>query len=88
MSDPNLSSLIWSVADLLRGDYKQSDYVRQHALDVMYLVGGDVDSLPLVTATMRAGIPVHLAAFSSGLASRLRHSADTFTLLDGVYFTD
>src|SRR6476620_6633524 len=25
-SDPNLSSFIWSVADLLRGDYKQSDY--------------------------------------------------------------
>ncbi len=26
MSDPNLSSFIWSVADLLRGDYTQSDY--------------------------------------------------------------
>jgi len=26
MSEQNLSSLIWSVADLLRGDYKQSDY--------------------------------------------------------------
>ena len=26
MSDSNLSSFIWSVADLLRGDYKQSDY--------------------------------------------------------------
>jgi type I restriction enzyme M protein len=26
MSDPNLSSFIWSVADLLRGDYRQSDY--------------------------------------------------------------
>ena len=26
MSEPNLSSFIWSVADLLRGDYKQSDY--------------------------------------------------------------
>ena len=26
MSNPNLSSFIWSVADLLRGDYKQSDY--------------------------------------------------------------
>jgi len=28
MSDPNLSSFIWSVADLLRGDYKQSDYAK------------------------------------------------------------
>jgi len=26
VSEPNLSSFIWSVADLLRGDYKQSDY--------------------------------------------------------------
>ena len=26
MSNPNLSSFIWSVADLLRGDYKQSEY--------------------------------------------------------------
>ncbi len=28
MADPNLSALIWSVADLLRGDYKQSEYGR------------------------------------------------------------
>ncbi|MCK5943357.1 MAG: SAM-dependent DNA methyltransferase [Planctomycetes bacterium] len=26
MTAPNLSSLLWSVADLLRGDYKQSEY--------------------------------------------------------------
>ncbi len=26
MADPNLSSFLWSVADLLRGDYKQSEY--------------------------------------------------------------
>lgn len=26
MSETNLSSFIWSVADLLRGDYKQSEY--------------------------------------------------------------
>jgi type I restriction enzyme M protein len=28
MSDPNLSSFIWSVADLLRGDYRPSEYGR------------------------------------------------------------
>src|SRR3954468_20805087 len=28
MDAPNLSSFIWSVADLLRGDYKQSEYGR------------------------------------------------------------
>jgi type I restriction enzyme M protein len=26
MADQNLSSFIWSVADLLRGDYKRSDF--------------------------------------------------------------
>ena len=26
MANPNLSSFIWSVADLLRGDYRQSEY--------------------------------------------------------------
>ena len=26
MSNTSLSSFIWAVADLLRGDYKQSDY--------------------------------------------------------------
>ena len=26
MSSPNLSAFIWSVADLLRGDFKQSEY--------------------------------------------------------------
>ena len=26
MNDPNLSSFIWSGADLLRGNYKQSEY--------------------------------------------------------------
>jgi hypothetical protein len=26
LADTNLSAFIWSVADLLRGDYKQSDY--------------------------------------------------------------
>jgi hypothetical protein len=26
MAEPNLSSFIWSVADLLRGNYKQSEY--------------------------------------------------------------
>jgi type I restriction-modification system DNA methylase subunit len=28
MADTNLSSFIWLVADLLRGDYKQTDYAK------------------------------------------------------------
>ena len=30
---PNLSDLIWSVADLLRGDYKQADYGNPRTLE-------------------------------------------------------
>ena len=33
--NPNLSSFIWSVADLLRGDYKPSDYGKSSATPVL-----------------------------------------------------
>ena len=36
MSDRNFSAFLWSVADLLRGDYKQSVY-RKVILPVMNL---------------------------------------------------
>jgi hypothetical protein len=32
LADTNLSPFIWSVADLLRGDYKQSDYGKGRAI--------------------------------------------------------
>jgi hypothetical protein len=32
LADTNLSAFIWSVADLLRGDYKQSDYGKVRAI--------------------------------------------------------
>ena len=36
MADTNLSAFLWSVADLLRGDFKQSEYgkVIQRALHI------------------------------------------------------
>lgn len=48
MPDPNPSSLIWSVADLLRGDYKQSD----HGMVIRFVaVTGQIDVRHLATAT-------------------------------------
>lgn len=64
------------------------DYVRQDALDSVYLVTGDVDYLPLIEAVMRAGKRIYLAALSSGLSSRLRYGVDKFISLDRTYFSD
>ena len=62
------------------------EYIRQDALDSVYLVTGDVDYLPLIEAAMRAGKKVYLAALSSGLSNRLPYSADRFVSLDDTYF--
>ena len=35
MNQQSLSSLIWSVADLLRGDFKQSEYGRAKILALL-----------------------------------------------------
>jgi type I restriction enzyme M protein len=55
MSQQNLSSFIWSVADLLRGDYKQSEYGRVEP-QFVDAVRGDLrlkDSSPVRDAGMR-----------------------------------
>jgi uncharacterized LabA/DUF88 family protein len=62
------------------------EYTHQNALDGIVLVSGDVDYLPLINAVMRSGRLAVVAALSSGLSSELRLSADTFLLLDDVYF--
>lgn len=63
------------------------EYIRQNALDSIYLVTGDVDYLPLIEAAMRAGKKVYVAALSSGLSRRLEYSADKFISLNNTYFT-
>jgi len=62
------------------------EYVRQEALDAVYLVTGDADYMPLVEAVMRAGKIVYVGALSSGLSRRLQYQADRFDLLDEIYF--
>ena len=62
------------------------EYVRQNALDSVFLVTGDVDYLPLIDAAMKAGKRVYVAALSSGLSSQLMYGVDQFISLDDRYF--
>lgn len=55
-------------------------------LDIVYLLSGDGDYIPLIEQVMRMGKRVYIAAFSSGLNPKLRTVADGFTLLDELYF--
>ena len=47
MADTNLSAFIWSVAHLLRGDYKQSDYGK--VILISAAVSGQIDVIGLVS---------------------------------------
>ena len=58
----------------------------QNNIDVVYLLSGDGDYIPLINEVMRAGKQVYVAAFFSGLSPILKTVADEFTLLDDVYF--
>lgn len=58
----------------------------QNNIDAVYLLSGDGDYIPLINEVMRMGKQVYVAAFSSGLAPKLRTVADEFTLLDDIYF--
>ena len=67
MSDPNLSSFLWSVADLLRGDYRQSDY------DKVILPFTVLRRLDCVWESTRPVVLTELAAREhAGTASRRR----------------
>jgi uncharacterized LabA/DUF88 family protein len=55
-------------------------------IDLLYLVSGDGDYLPLLQEVMRHGKEVYVAALSSGLSSQLRYSVDEFHDLDRVFF--
>ena len=58
----------------------------QNNIDIVYLLSGDGDYIPLINEVMRAGKQVYVAAFSSGLSPKLKTVADKFTLLDDLYF--
>jgi uncharacterized protein (TIGR00288 family) len=62
-------------------------HVYQNNLEVVYLVSGNGDYLPVIEEVIRKGKQVYLAAFSSGLNKTLVHYVDKFINLDDVYFT-
>src|SRR5208282_2123097 len=83
MGDPNLSSFIWSVADLLRGDYKQSEY-RKVILPFTVLRRLDCVLEPTKAAVLvelakreKAGLNKTLEIFGTGSSSQLSSKTAT-----------
>lgn len=61
-------------------------HVFRNNIDVVYLVSGDGDYLPVLQEVVRMGKQVYVAAFSSGLNESLVTIADKFRSLDPIYF--
>lgn len=55
-------------------------------VEIIYLLSGDGDYVPLIQEAARFGKEIHLAAFSSGLSPQLRCNVDNFQLLDDFFF--
>jgi uncharacterized LabA/DUF88 family protein len=62
------------------------EYVKNDALDGVYLVSGDVDYRPLVEAVMRAGKRAYVASLSSGRSKGYLNTLDRHIDLDYYYF--
>jgi uncharacterized LabA/DUF88 family protein len=61
-------------------------YTYQKNIDIVYLVGGDGDYLPVIQEVMGAGVQLHLAALSDGRSPSLPNAVDRFLDLDDIYF--
>jgi len=61
-------------------------YATHPQFDVLLLLSGDGDYLPLVEEISRQGKQVWLAAFSDGLNSTMKLAADEFINLDQIFF--
>ena len=57
-----------------------------HDPEIIYILSGDGDYMPLIQETMRHGKQVYLSAFSSGLYPQLKSTVDLFKLLDDLFF--
>lgn len=55
-------------------------------VDVILLLSGDGDYIPLIQEAARWGKEIWLGAFSSGLHPKLKHHVDVFQCLDEVFF--
>lgn len=58
----------------------------QKTIEIVYLVGGDGDYLPIIKEVMDAGAQIYLAALSDGLHPSLPTAVDKFVDLDRIYF--
>ena len=61
-------------------------YAHLNAVDMIYLVSGDQDYLPLIQEVMHQGKQVYVGAVSSGLGKPLTYSCDEFFDLDKFFF--
>lgn len=57
-----------------------------NSCELIYLLSGDGDYLPLIEEVMRLGKQVYLCSFSSGLNENLISSVDLYETLDDVFF--
>ena len=61
-------------------------YAFSNTVDLVYLISGDQDYLPLITEVMHQGKQVYVGALSSGLGQPLTYSCDEFFNLDRFFF--
>ena len=61
-------------------------HTHQNNIDLVYLISGDGDYKPVVEEVIRQGKRIWIAAFSNGLNSALKLSADRFIDLDDIFF--
>lgn len=64
------------------------NYAAPENVDVIFLVSGDGDFIPLLQAVMRRGVQVGLMALSDGLNPDLLTCVDYFEPLDTILFED
>ena len=61
-------------------------FAQNPSIDLLYLVSGDGDYLPVIQEVMRLGNEVYVAALSSGLSPELPFSVDDFYDFDPIFF--
>ncbi|WP_428383833.1 NYN domain-containing protein [Nevskia ramosa] len=57
-----------------------------NAPEMLLILSGDGDYIPLIQEAARHGKEIWLGAFSSGLNPRLKHHVDVFFELDDIFF--
>lgn len=80
-SSKNKSVDINITIDALRHAYNRD-------VEMVYLMSGDGDYIPLIKEIMHHGVQVSVGAFSSGCNKELCYIADDFFDLDKVFFND